>query len=237
MFDVQYEQKGAKVVAIVGSEDKRGVSMEWGVTGEHRVLAPTIVYGGKTRACEPKESDVPEGWHVTNTSNHWCSTKTKMSRLKKIVLPYYRAERKRHGLKKDHPGIYLMDAWRGQWRRKVLRLLRKNHVLPVKVPEGYTDKLAPMDASGGPNSILKKTYKDCYVEDYAAHVATDGARPYDMRLTSLKPKMIEWLQKGFDSIKPVHIAAAFKQTRVNTFLAGGDVYPPGALIPIAGARL
>ncbi len=47
------EFKGAKTVSIVGLEDKRQLSLEWGVTAAGDKLPPTMVYEGKTKRVIP----------------------------------------------------------------------------------------------------------------------------------------------------------------------------------------
>eukprot|EP00664_Eupelagonemidae_sp_cell27_P000840 gene840-2624_t len=98
------DYKGVKEVAIAGGEDKRMLSLEWGVSDDGDVLPLQFVYKGKTKRSIPEafaKYKEEYGWRATYTKNHWCTTKTKLRRLKTIVIPYVKAKRKELGLEPD----------------------------------------------------------------------------------------------------------------------------------------
>ena len=81
------EHKGAKRVEIAGSDDKRQLTALFSCTFSGKFLSTQVIYAGKTPACLPK-GNIPSGWNLTFTPNHWSNEQAMMTYLHAILIPY-----------------------------------------------------------------------------------------------------------------------------------------------------
>ena len=71
---------------IACSDDKRQKTGTYCVSLSGEFLPPQLIYEGKTAQVHPKNVSFPNGFHVTNTPNHWSNEKV---HLEYLTLPHY----------------------------------------------------------------------------------------------------------------------------------------------------
>ena len=74
--------------------DKRQITGTYCVSMTGVFLPLQIIYQGKTKRCHPKQVKFLDGFHVTQTENHWSNEKVHLAYLKKTVIPYIEKVRK-----------------------------------------------------------------------------------------------------------------------------------------------
>ena len=97
-------------------------------------LPPQLIYQRKTGACHPKHVKFPDGFHVTQTENHWSSEKVHIAYLKNTIIPHIEKVRKQLNLNPDHKALLIYDVFKGQTTSAVSELLEKNNIISKKVP-------------------------------------------------------------------------------------------------------
>ena len=81
------EKEGAKQVAVVGKENKREITVPLSVAASGNMLAPQVIYQGKTEGCHAKVT-FPEDWNVTHSETHWSTESTTLEYIDKVLVPY-----------------------------------------------------------------------------------------------------------------------------------------------------
>ena len=94
--------------------DKRQITGTYCVSMTGVFLPLQIIYQGKTKRCHPKQVKFPDGFHVTQTENHWSNEKVHLVYLKKTVIPYIEKVRKTMNLQEDQKALLVYDVFRGK---------------------------------------------------------------------------------------------------------------------------
>ena len=76
------EKQGTKCVEIAAADDKRQITAVFACSMSGNFLPIQLIYQGTTPKCLPKNVTFPDGWHLTQTDNHWneCTKSAKPSR-------------------------------------------------------------------------------------------------------------------------------------------------------------
>lgn len=98
------ESEGSKQVDLIGLDDKRGITVLLGVSLAGDVLPPQVIYTGKMARCHPKVQ-VPPGWNVTHSDNHWSTKKTMVEFADMVLGPYMDKQQERQQLESTSPGL------------------------------------------------------------------------------------------------------------------------------------
>ena len=85
-------KSGEKVVAISNSDDKRQITAVLAATTSGEYLPPQLIYKGKTIRCHPK-GEVPKGWDIWHSDNHWSKEQTMIQYIEPIVAPFLSEKR------------------------------------------------------------------------------------------------------------------------------------------------
>ena len=73
-----------------------------------------LIYAGKTTRCEPKGIQFPEGFHVTETPNHWSNEEKAIEHVHNILIPYVKKMREELRLPVNQKALAIFDVFKGQ---------------------------------------------------------------------------------------------------------------------------
>ena len=85
-------EKGEKQVKIIGSDDKRQITVLLCCSKSGTLLAPQVIYQGKSERCHPNIK-FPESWNITHSESHWSNEDTMLEFVDKIIIPYVESVR------------------------------------------------------------------------------------------------------------------------------------------------
>ena len=207
---------GEKVITIAHSDDKRQITAVFAATMTGDYLPPQVIYKGKTERCHPKV-DVPKGWDIWHSDNHWSNEETMKRYIEKIIVPFISQKRQSLDLPTSQPALAIFDCFRGQTTPEILSLLDKHNVIAIQVPANCTDKLQPMDVSI--NKPVKDEMKKRFQCWYAGEVqkqlkaGTLGEVKVDMAAAAIKTKSANWLISAWQALeeKPEIAVNGFKK--------------------------
>ena len=139
-------EKGAKQVPIAQSTNKKQITGNLAVTASGHILPMQLIYQGKTKACLPK-TKFPEGFHVTQTKNHWSNEETSKLYVEKVLDPYFISTRKALNLPENQVCLVISDVFKAQQTAAVLDCYAAKNIKLVSVPPNMTHLLQPLDVS------------------------------------------------------------------------------------------
>ena len=200
--------RGATQVTVKGKDDKRAITALLGITFKGGMIPPQLIYTGITDRCHP-HYEFPDDWHITHTSSHWSDEDTMKLYVAEILIPYFERMREYYELPDDHKALLILDTFSAHCCEDFKKLLQDANICYVYVPPGCTDKLQPLDATGGVNFSFKKLitayWEEYYQECLSFHTDENGDIPddydVDMRLSTLKPIHAEWIHRSFNEMK------------------------------------
>ena len=88
-------------------------------------LPTQLIYKGKTPRCHP-HYQLPPGWQVTHSPNHWSTEATMLEYVEHIIIPYVEKVRKDVG---DKPALAIVDNFKGQVTDSVSSLLELHNFM------------------------------------------------------------------------------------------------------------
>ena len=106
------EQRGVKIVEMVGQNDKRQITAVFCGSLQGDFLPMQVIYKGKTTRSHPHFEFPPE-WHVTHSPNHWSTETTMLQYVENIIEPYVSSVRDML-YTVTTPGVIIMDHFKGQ---------------------------------------------------------------------------------------------------------------------------
>ena len=201
--DWTMEKRGAKVVPIANTDDKRQLTAVLAVTASGEYLNPQLLYKGKTEKCHPTVA-FPEGWDIWHSENRWANEDTTKRYIRRIIVPFVSQRRKDLKLKSTHPAITIFDGFSGQTTDDVVALLRQHNIIPVQLPPNCTDKLQPVDLSI--NKPMKDHMKQKFRQWYAAEVQKKlkttpiNEVQIDVSLSVIKNPSASWIVSGWQAL-------------------------------------
>lgn len=157
----------AKVIPITNSDDKWQITAVLATTMTGRYLPAQLIFKGKTPRCHPT-LEVPHGWDLWHSCNHWSTEETMVRYLMKIIFPFVTRRRKELNLNEHSPALAIFDGFKGQTTETMYNLLASQNIRVVKVLANCTDKLQPMDVSL--NKPMKEEMRKRFQAWYATNV-------------------------------------------------------------------
>ena len=156
-------EEGSKKVPIAGGDDKRQITIVFGISLDGFFLPPQLIYQGKSPNCLP-QIRFPCEWYIMYTPNHWANEQTTVDYVQKIILPYISRKKKEMNLPANQSSMCIFDNFKAQLTAQVLELLKSNHVETVFVPPNCTDQLQPFDLSVNKpaKDFLRKKFEEWY---------------------------------------------------------------------------
>lgn len=166
----------------MGIDDKREMTALLTVAMSGVLLAPQLIYAGKTNRCHA-QYDFPDSWCITHTTNHWSNEETMLEYCDAIIAPYLSQKRKNPNQK----ALIILDVFAAHRCESVRDKFKSMNCILVYVPAGCTGDLQPLDLSV--NDEYKQLLKKEFVEFYATEVAKedDNSEPYKLTTALLKP--------------------------------------------------
>jgi hypothetical protein len=145
--------RGDKQVRILGTGDKRNVTVTLCTTASGHTLGLQVIWNGKegSKRAIPKVV-VPSDWLQVQTPTHWQNERTWAEHFTKVVLPYIKATRLRLGTP-EQPAIYLIDTHTSHLASSLRELCKQNFVILRFIVPGMTGEMQPLDV--GINSLFK----------------------------------------------------------------------------------
>ena len=194
------EIQETKQIDMVGWDDKREVTALLAETLSGELLPPQIIYAGKTARCHPSVN-VPAGWDVTHSPNHWSTRETMLEYVDTILSPRMTKRREQLHLEPDAFGLCILDVFAAHRCADFLAKLEAHHIKCVFVPPGCTGQLQPLDVSTNERfkGHLKEMFSSWYsskVEEHLNSGETVESVRVDMRASVIKPVHFQWLVKN-----------------------------------------
>ena len=139
------------------------------------------------------------------------------------VILYMNEKRRHLGLDPKHIGLVILDEFKGQTTKKVLKLLAANDQMYVVVPPNATDRLWPFDISvnRAAKQFLQTKFENWYADQIVAQKDTGKEiEPVDMRVSIVKPISAKWMVDLYDFLAHLQIIKnGFKHVGITDFLA------------------
>jgi hypothetical protein len=118
--------EGLKRIEVAGLGDKRQLTAVFAASLSGDFLPLQVIYSGKTPRCLPS-TKFPDDWNIAFTENHWANEMTTELHIKKVLVSYIEARRKKLSLPASHGALVFFDRFKGQCTPNILSLLEKNH--------------------------------------------------------------------------------------------------------------
>ena len=168
---------------ISNINDKRQITGTYCVSLKGEFLPPQLIYQGKTPAYYPKHVKFPDGFHITQTENHWSNERVHLAYLKKTIIFHIEKVRKQLNLQEDHKALLIYDVFKGQTTGAVSELLEKKNIISKKVPTNKTNlfQLLDLSANKSPKCFLSDKFQTWYADQVAARVGR-GVVPHDVKV-------------------------------------------------------
>ena len=196
-------RSGEKVVPITNSDDKRQITAVLAVTMSGEYLPPQLIYKGKTERCHPA-GEVPEGWDIWHSHNHWSNEETMMRYVEMVIAPFVDDKRATLQLDKTHPALAIFDCFRGQTTPEFTAVLKKHNIIQVHVPANCTDKLQPLDISINKpmKDELRRRFQSWYAEEVSKQLRTVSIHEVrvDTSAAVIKSKSLGWFVSAWQSL-------------------------------------
>ena len=212
MYGETRRETGSKDVPILGLDDKRQITVVFQAAANGKFLLPQMVFQGKTSRCLPAltiRSPLEEkGWHFTHSHNHWSNQLTMKDLISQIISPYIKSVILDQGLWQSQKAVVILDCWKVHRSTEFLGYLKQDHpnLIPLFIPAGCTSKLQVIDLVV--NGHLRSIMKQCACRFLSAQASTQMNSEveaenvkFDLKLSTLKPKLVEWLKIAVGSIE------------------------------------
>ena len=206
-FSRTYAPAGSRSVAILGSEDKRQITVVVGSAYDGSLLPLQLIFQGTTEKCHPAHTAKTReyGFHITHSMNHWSNQDVMQEYIEHIIVPYREAKSKEHNLL-DAQVLLNLDAWPVHTSKEFRSYISKQHpyIQLVYVPARCTSKLQVADVAL--NYPFKHGVKRRYNE-WAAEIITaqmeEGSitgLKHLLAMSVIKPKLLEWAAASWYSL-------------------------------------
>ena len=149
-----------------------------------------------------------EGWHLTQTYNHWSSLQSMKDYIKKIICPFVRTKGQELRFKKQPHAVLILDCWSVHTSQEFRDWMKEAypHFHLVYVPAGCTGIAQPADV------ILQRPLKAGIVNAFSHWMATEihlliklGAAPNELKvdtgMAKLKPLLVQFVWESWRDLK------------------------------------
>lgn len=121
----------------VRAKERDAVSVIGAVTGDGRVLNPTVIAKGTTTRCETKfRSQLPNSF-IQHTASGLTTGESFIEYLQHVILPYT----------DNQPSVLIVDAYKVHFTKGVKLWCESHHVMLLVVPDRSTSVLQPLDVT------------------------------------------------------------------------------------------
>ena len=197
-------KRSTSTVSIKGVADKRMITGTFTISLDGKFLPMQVIYAGKTDRSIPNV-DFPKEFSLSANPKHFSNEEQSLKILKEIIIPYMQKERERLGLDISHPGLLIMDVFRGQTTSNIRNLLASNDIYFTKVPANMTNIYQPLDltVNGYAKAFMKKKFTEWFATQISEALES-GKAPEDiditLNLSTLKPLQAKWIIELYDEM-------------------------------------
>ena len=139
-----FNPKGAKIVPIKGTDDKRQITATFIVSTTGTFLPIQLIDEGKMARCLPK-FDFPAGFSITFSENHWSNMEKSIELFEKVIFPYLKQVKLSLRYPKEQMSLLIMDTFKGQDNDVILDLCERHMCQVVIVPHDLMRDFRPLD--------------------------------------------------------------------------------------------
>lgn len=147
-----------------------------------------------------------EGWHLTQTHNHWSTLDSMKDYVRTIIVPWVNKNKVEHNAPDSH-AVLLFDCWSVHKSREFLDWLKTAYPTfhPLFIPAGCTSKAQPADV------VLQRPLKHEFSSHYSQWMTNEvsdllkaGAQPdqikVDVGLHRMKPLLVKWMMLSWRAL-------------------------------------
>ena len=189
------------------------------------MLPPQLIFQGNTDLCLPvpvvREQLEEKGWNFTHSHNHWANQRTIRDIVTNIIVPYTDNTKQVLGLSQNQKVVLMLDCWAVHRSSEFKEYLQNHHpsLITLFIPAGCTSKLQVVDlAVNGHIKSVMKQHVGRYLSQQATEQMDSGVEPqnvkFDLRLSTLKPKLVQWLKLAIDSLEVDEIRREWLKARL-----------------------
>ncbi|WAR01104.1 hypothetical protein MAR_007662 [Mya arenaria] len=188
-------QKGDKQVKIIGSDDKRQITVLLCCKKSGKLLLPKVINKGKSTKCHPSVT-FPESWNITHSESHWSNEPIRGNK-ETVAMPCFITI---EVCDQTAPAIFVI--FKANHSETMLEKLKAKNVKVVFVPPSCIVQLQPLDAI--PNKIFKDKLKSIFQTYYSDCVAdkvkhNQSVNDIDLHTSAIKPIHAKWLMKAHET--------------------------------------
>lgn len=209
-----WAETGSKQVAVIGTEEKRAITILVSVASDGTVPPMQAIYSGKTDRSRPSKNapkfkDLADAGFLlqeSGTATYWSNIQTMKDFANRILAPYFNKKKAELKLPPSQKSLWTIDVWSVHRSKEFRGWMKKTHptIILDFVPGGCTSVAQPCDV--GIQRPFKLSLKRSYHEDIVADVvdqlkAGGEVVSIDTRLAVIRDRSVRWIWNAYQTIK------------------------------------
>lgn len=204
-----YDAKNTKSVKVIGNDDKRQITACIASSADGDLLPLQLIFEGKTKLCEPKETEESKAArvHITHSDNHWSSQATMQQWVTEVLMPYADRCILQHNRPTDDHIVLVLDVWSVHISQEFRDWIKQQHprIHLVYVPPNCTSELQVADV------ILQRPFKAGIRQEFnnwAAGIISEQLEAEDLigltphlKMSIIKPLVLEWCLHSWNKMQ------------------------------------
>jgi hypothetical protein len=202
-----YAVMGSKNVSVINSDDKRQITVIIASTPSGHLLAPQIIFQGKTDRCHPEATPetIRNRFHITHSENHWSSQITMTEYIKFIVDPFIQTIIEKKNLHQDQKAIIVLDCWSVHKSAEFRGFVKKKYpnLLLVYIPPNCTSKLQVADVALNYSFKhgIKIRYEEWVTRELYKQLQAKQTLNIQTNMAVIKPLILNWCFESWRSLE------------------------------------
>jgi hypothetical protein len=216
--NLTWAKTGSKQVSVVGTEEKRAVTVVVGVSNSGELLPFQAVYQGYTnRSCPKTNAEhyqdlTASGCQLdySESDTYWSTQRTMRLYVENILVPYFSRQKEKIGLPEEQKAIWQIDVWSVHRSVAFRTWLKKKHpnIILEFVPAGCTPVFQACDV--GIQRILKHSWKRSCHQDIVGEILEQIDNKSEMitienKLGVLRDRTVKWLWDAYNTVNQKEI--------------------------------
>ena len=187
-----------KSVPVKGKGKEKQIMEIFAVSATCQFLLMQLIYAGKTKHCHPQSIELPSGFDVTYSLNHWSN--------EELAIQHIREIKEDLGLSKNQKSLLIYNVFKRQTTKFYTDFLLENDLVYVHFPANLTHKLQPLDINVkvSAKGFLKDQFQTRYTDEIQKQM-DNGKGVYevdvDTRLSRMKPIHVLWIIDLYDKLR------------------------------------
>jgi hypothetical protein len=204
-----YEMVGSSEVAVVGTEDKRQITVCVAASLRGDLLPLQCICQGKTARSLPAATpaSIAARVDITHSENHWSTQQTMQRWITHVLLPHAERMITLYELDANAHMVLLLDAWAVHKSAEFRGWLQREHphIHLVYVPANCTSKLQLADVA------LQRPFKNAIKQSFNAWAAAKIAQQIrrdeiigitaQLGMAALKPLVLQWCIDSWSGLR------------------------------------